>query len=70
MDKPMTDYYKFKEPQIVCHNRAGSQNQQILHRLENDISKIQSDINSIKEDLTIIKNYVTHKKQKEDKAWF
>tara|TARA_R100001015_G_C4570779_1_gene128856 strand:+ start:317 stop:538 length:222 start_codon:yes stop_codon:yes gene_type:complete len=68
--KPMKEYYKNKEPSIVCHNQAGSQNQQILLRIERDIAKLQTDIISIKDDLSIIKGYILIKKKREEKAWF
>ena len=67
-EKPVAEYYKHKG--FIWHNQSGYQNNQILNRLERDISALQADIKAIKDDVSIIKSYIQHKKAKEDKAWF
>ena len=67
--KPVTDYNNSKRS-IICHNQTGYNNNQILNRLERDISALHADIKTIKDDISIIKQYIIQKKAKEDKAWF
>tara|TARA_S200002703_G_scaffold157441_2_gene165275 strand:- start:348 stop:563 length:216 start_codon:yes stop_codon:yes gene_type:complete len=67
--KPVTDYNNSKRS-IICHNQTGYNNNQILNRLERDISSLHADIKTIKDDISIIKQYIIKKKAREDKAWF
>ena len=67
--KPVTDYNNSKR-NIICHNQTGYNNNQILNRLERDISALHTDIKTMKDDISIIKQYIIQKKAREDKAWF
>jgi|TARA_Y100000296_G_scaffold86813_1_gene127977 hypothetical protein len=67
--KPVTDYNNNKR-NVICHNQSGYNNNQILNRLERDISALHADIKTIKDDISIIKQYIIQKKAREDKAWF
>lgn len=66
--KPNAETYNTKG--IICHNQSGYQNNQILNRLERDISALMSDIKAMKDDISVIKEYIRIKKAREDKAWF
>ena len=67
--KPVTDYNNNKR-NVICHNQSGYNNNQILNRLERDISALHADIKTMKDDISIIKQYIIQKKAREDKAWF
>ncbi len=64
--KPMAEYYKQKEETLPCNRK----NTIILVRLEKDLSQLQTDITQLRSDMDFIKNYITIKKERENKGWF
>ena len=53
--RPTAEAYNTKG--IICHNQSGYQNNQILNRLERDLSALMSDIKAIKDDISVRSPY-------------
>ena len=66
-EKPMADYYKFKDSKVaptILHNRS------MLERLDRDIQTLTSQVKDLADYLRVIKQYIEIKRDKENARWF